>query len=77
MFFGKVGRWRTIVTDMAKSSQPTWLPPKKGTLAIIRSRNANNASAPPVTPDIEMILVRSRTGASHAVLVMFNVARDR
>lgn len=64
---------RTIVNTMVPSSHPNW-PPQQRNRAAIRRKNANAATASPAIPETDTTLVRSRTGAWHAVRVTFFVA---
>lgn len=64
----------TIVNTIVPSSHPNW-PPQQGNLAIIRIIKAIAATTSPAIPAIDTALVRSRTGAWHAVWVTFFVAK--
>lgn len=64
----------TIVNTIVPSSHPNW-PPQQGNLAIIRKIKAIAATTSPAIPAIDTTLVRSRTGAWHAVWVTFFVAK--
>lgn len=66
-------RLHTIVNTIVASSHPNW-PPRQRNLAAIRRMKATTDSTPPTMPAIDTVFVRSRIGASHAVLVTFFVA---